>query len=309
MIDLYGREITDLRISVTERCNLICTYCHKEGKPTSPANFISPHDKSVYEISVNKTNEIVKCAVELGIKNIKITGGEPLLREDIVDLISEIRRIKGAINIGLTTNGILLEKFALPLKRAGLDRVNISCDSYFQTPVSLKYVKNILPGLLAAKSAGLYPIKLNMVVVKANCSEIESMIEFTSKHNVVLQLIELLYFPSSDRLSPDSILYYEDNYFSLAEIEANLAKKAHKIEERKMQARNQYYFNNTVVELIRPTHSLFCKNCNKLRVTSDGKIKPCLMRNDNLVEFKDKSSLIEAISRRVMHNVSTIHRM
>ena len=289
MIDRYGREITDLRISVTQRCNLNCSYCHKEGEIDSKN-----------EMSVGAIQELVTCASKLGIKNVKITGGEPLLRKDILEIIEKIKQIDGIKDVSLVTNGTLLEEFAESLKKAGLNRVNISCDSYSQNPVSFKYTKNILPGLLAAKMVGLYPIKLNMVILKdINHHEIDRMIEFAGEHDVILQLIELI---------PNGSEYYENHYFSLDAIERELGKKAIRVETRKMQARKQYYLNSTgfceptVVEIVRPTHKLFCENCTKLRVTSDGKIKPCLMRDDNLVDFKDESSFIEAVNRKTVYN-------
>ena len=134
-----------------------------------------------------------------------------------------------------------------------------------------------------------------MVVLKnINHHEIDRMIEFAGKYDVILQLIELL--------PPDNNSYYEDHSFNLEIIEKELKKKSQKVETRKMQARKQYYFDDTIIEIIRPTHKLFCGNCTKLRITSDGKIKPCLMRNDNLVDFKDKTSFIEAINRRSVYN-------
>jgi cyclic pyranopterin phosphate synthase len=279
MIDKYGRKITNLRISVTQRCNLNCSYCHKEGESAG----------SLSEISLKTIQKLVKCAGEMGVKSVKITGGEPLLRRDICEIIKSIAHIPGIEDVALTTNGILLQEYAYSLKRAGLNRVNIGCDSISSSIVA-KRVENILPGLISAKKVGLEPIKINMVVLKdINHHKIKEMIKFVGKYKVILQLIELI---------PTRNWYYQKHYFSLNTMEKELQKKAKKIEIREMQARKQYYLNNAIVEIVRPTHTLFCKYCTKIRVTSNGKIKPCLMRDDNLVEFKDKTSFIEALRRR-----------
>ncbi|MBI4722951.1 MAG: GTP 3',8-cyclase MoaA [Candidatus Stahlbacteria bacterium] len=307
MIDLYGREITSLRFSITQRCNLNCPYCHREGEKTED------RIQKSEEMSLERIQKIVAAAVKIGIKSVKLTGGEPLLRPDICDIIGSIAKIKevsagdgyvsGIKDISLVTNGTLLERYAKAMKEAGLTRINIGCDSFSSNIIS-KRAENILPGLLAAKEAGLSPIKLNMVVLKGiNHLEIKQMIEFAGNYGVMLQLIELI--PSRQNgisaLLQNENKYYQDYYFSLEKIEQELEEQAIKVEIRKMQGRKQYYLAKTIVELVRPAHRLFCMNCNKIRVTSDGLIKPCLMRNDNLVEFKDETSFIEAIKMRNMY--------
>jgi cyclic pyranopterin phosphate synthase len=288
MIDPFGREITHLRISVTHRCNLECPYCHKEGEAEKD---MPGHD---HEMSLEKIRDIVTCAAEIGITKVKVTGGEPLLRADICDIVAAIASTEGIEEVSLVTNGVLLREFAEPLKRAELKRINIGCDSISSNVVS-KHAQNILPGLLAAKEAGLQPIKLNMVVLRGiNHHEIDDMMGFAGEHDVILQLIELI--PNGDGS------YHRSHYFCLDELAEELEKKADRVETRKMQARKQYHLDRAVIEIVNPIHGSFCKNCNKLRVTSDGKIKPCLMRDDNLVEFKDRSSFVEAVKRRTVFN-------
>jgi len=282
MIDNHGREVDSLRLSVTERCHLACPYCHREGS--------SGDNKE--EMSLSKIEKIITTARGLGFKKIKLTGGEPLLREDIIEIIKIIKK-NNFEDISLVTNGLLLEKYAQQLSLAGLDRINIGCDSV-NTKFLSKNKENIEPGLMAAKTFNLYPIKLNMVVLKGiNDGEIDSLMEFAGQNGVILQLIELINTDND---------YYTKYYFDLGPREEIFARKAVKIITRKSHGRRQYYIEDTLVEVVRPVHKLFCKNCRKLRITSDGKLKPCLMLNDNLVEFKDKSSFLKAINQRVIFN-------
>ena len=271
------KEINSLRLSVTQRCNLSCPYCHREGE-LNPAK----------EISMEKIEEIIKNAKSIGIKKIKITGGEPLVREGITDVIRIIKKYNFE-EISLVTNGFLLDKYAFELKEAGLNRVNIGCDS-LSSSILLKNAENIKSGLRAAKEAGLTPIKLNMVVLKGiNDKEIAKMIEFARENDAVLQLIELINIDDE---------FYKKHYFSLKEIEKELEKKAIIVVKKEMHNRRQYDLGDVMIEIVRPFTKDFCQNCTRLRITSDGRIKPCLMRNDNLIDFKDKCSLIEAIKEK-----------
>ena len=272
-------NINSLRLSVTQRCNLKCPYCHKEGQISSEK-----------ELNLEEIEKIIKNAKEIGIKKIKITGGEPLLRKDIISIIKIIKK-HNFEDISLVTNGFLLEEYAFQLKEAGLNRVNIGCDS-LSSNVLLKNIKNIKDGLEAAKSAGLSPIKLNMVVLKdINDKEMPAMIEFAEKNKLVLQLIELININGNKE-------YYKKHYFSLENIEQELEKKAKIIINKEMHNRKQYNWGNVIVEIVRPFTKEFCANCTRLRITSDGKIKPCLLRNDNLINFKDKCSFAEAAKEK-----------
>ncbi|RLI93435.1 MAG: GTP 3',8-cyclase MoaA, partial [Candidatus Altiarchaeales archaeon] len=182
LIDPAGREIKNLRISVTQRCNLDCIYCHREGEKS--------HGN---EMSIDRIINIVESAAELGINEIKITGGEPLMRDDIVDIVEGISSVDGIGEISMTTNGTLLKNLAKPLKDAGLNRVNIGCDSLHSNGIIEKNRDVILPGLISARNVGLTPIKINMVVLRGiNDHEIWNMIEFAKKYKAVLQLIELI---------------------------------------------------------------------------------------------------------------------
>ncbi|MCK5698837.1 MAG: GTP 3',8-cyclase MoaA [Candidatus Aenigmarchaeota archaeon] len=265
--DRFGREIDILRISVTQQCNLNCPYCHREGE-TNIEPVMSPAEIA----------KIVSACAKAGIKKVKITGGEPLIRKDICEIIAQISHIPGIEDISMTTNGTMLKDTAQNLKKAGLKRINIGCDSYTSSILE-KTAHKIKSGIIAAKDAGLDTIKLNMVVLKnVNESDIQNMIEFSKKSGAILQLIELIETKHNKQ-------FFHDHYYPLKGIEKELASKADTIETRSMHNRKKYYLDGAVVEIVRPTRHEFCANCRTLRITSDGKIKPCLMRNDNLLDI------------------------
>ncbi len=272
-------NIEDLRLSVTQRCNLDCPYCHKEGQPTSKK-----------EMTLGEIERIIKDAKEIGIKKIKVTGGEPLVRNDIMEIIKIIKKYDFE-DISLVTNGFLLARYAKDLKEAGLDRLNIGCDS-LNSNILLKNKKNIEAGLKKAKDVGLNPIKLNMVVLKGiNDKEIKDMIGFARKNKAVLQLIELVNMNVNEK-------FYKKHFSGLGDTEKEFERKSVLIIKKERHNRRQYNLGDVLVEVVRPFTNEFCKNCRRIRITADGKIKPCLMRNDNLVEFKDKYSFVEAIKKK-----------
>lgn len=280
MRDKFGRAIDCLRISVTQRCNLSCIYCHHEGE-------INPGP----ELSPMEIKEIVEVFSEMGIRKVKITGGEPLVRTDILEIVKKISGINGIEEVSMTSNGLKLNDLAADLKKAGLSRINIGCDS--MTSVLPKNIKKVKKGLAAVRDVGLDPIKINMVVLKGiNEGDIEKMIDFARDNQVILQLIELIDVNKS---------YYQKHFFPLDSIELELEKKAHQVRTRKMQARKQYFLDGVVVEIVRPNKKGFCLKCPKIRLTSDGRIKPCLMRQDNLTVFENKDSIYKAFEERCIH--------
>jgi len=286
--DNYGREITHLRISVTKECNLNCLYCHKEGDGRENKRKICPEE----------IKRIVHVACKLGIRKIKITGGEPLLRKDIFEILKGISE-EGVEDLSMTTNGFFIdEKTAIKLKESGLKRINIGCDGL--SNILPKNIKNVENAIKNAKYAGLNPVKINMVVLKGiNEKEINKMMEISKKYNAILQLIELI---------PLNNPFFDKFYFSLENIEKEFEKKASKIVIRDINFRKQYFIDGTVVEIIRShLNRKFCENCKKLRITNDGYVKPCLMRNDNLVKINFENdeeilnSLLEGIKRREIY--------
>lgn len=274
MIDRFGRDVTELRISVTADCNLNCIYCHREGEQDSKK-----------QLTYDQIIKTVAQFIVRGVRKVKITGGEPLLRNDIVQIVEGISKLQGNVEISIVTNGLLLVQKAKALKGAGLTRVNIGCDS-ISSPVLLKNIQNIGSGLKAAKEVGLNPIKLNMVVLAGvNVSEIDKMIEFARSQGVILQLIELINTDED---------FFRKYHYSLNEFENKLKGKANLTVERRHKSRSQYYLDDVVVEVVRPNSRDFCLQCNKIRVTSDGRIKPCLR------VFDTYRSISEAIDARII---------
>ena len=266
MADSYGRKVTGLRIALTSRCNLRCLYCHHEGE-------VEPNG----EISDEMVIGVARAAAALGVRSLKLTGGEPLLRRGLAGLIA---RMPMRMKISLTTNGIYLAEQAASLARVGLDRVNVSLDSLRSdtyraiTGGREKDLVRVLQGLDAAAEAGLLPIKLNVVVLKQNEAEIPAIIDFCRERGLIAQLIQLLDL-SGRGLSGD-----------IDTIEARLEAQADHIHTREMHRRKKYLLDGAEVEIVRPMDNTeFCANCNRLRITSDGKIKPCLLRSDNLVQI------------------------
>jgi cyclic pyranopterin phosphate synthase len=275
LCDKYGRKLNSLRISVTQRCNLQCFFCHREGQ-TAPNG----------EMSSGEIVQIANVASQLGMKKVKLTGGEPLLRQDIAKIVSEIAQY--ADEVSLTTNGVLLEKHAQALYDAGLKRVNVSLSSItsenFRKITGKPCIQQVKNGIRAALQSGLYPVKINVVMLKGiNTGEIPKMVDFAKEVGAALQLIEFQPVPR------ENMIYWSNFHCDLAPIENWLRNKAVAIEENPLHKRKRYVLKRNGgfvwVEIVRPMHnSSFCQNCTRLRVTSDGKLKPCLLRNDNLVD-------------------------
>lgn len=271
LTDNYGRTIKSLRISITNRCNLKCVYCHREGEIRHTTT----------EMNVETIANIVKASKTFGVNKVKFSGGEPLMRNDFENILKALPELK---DISATTNGISLRQRAQDLAASGLDRINISLPSL--SPEKYRKVTGgdvsiVLEGIDAAVDCGLLPVKLNMVLMKGlNSDDIPGMMDFVHKYDglVILQLIELMNFQQTSK--------YQVN---IDEVEKFLEKRATTIEERSMHRRRKYHIDGIEVELVRPIdNSHFCANCNRLRVTSDGMLKPCLLRNDNLVDVNNK---------------------
>jgi cyclic pyranopterin phosphate synthase len=271
--DNCGRPVLNLRISVTQKCDKHCPYCHREGE-SNPSTVMS----------VEEIVRIARVAISLNITRIKITGGEPLLRKEILEIVENIAGLEGLTDLSMTTNGTHLKKLAKNLKTAGLSRVNVSLptlDPEVYRDLMGGDLHDALQGVRAAVEAGFYPVKLNMLVLKnVNDGEVDTIIEYSGQSGTILQLIELEQINLSKA-------YYDRYHLDLGEIEQNLSKRALETKIRKyMQNRRVYTLPKGKVEVIRPTENTeFCASCTRIRVTSDGKVKPCLMRKDNLIDL------------------------
>lgn len=276
LFDNWGRPTLNLRISLTQKCNLNCVYCHREGQTLSSASV---------EMTIDEVVRIARIAVSLGISRVKLTGGEPLLRSDILDIVKSIAKLRGLHDLSMTTNGNRLVSLAKPLRKAGLMRVNVNLPSLDEKTYGVLNgggnLRKVLDGVQAAVKAELYPVKLNMLVLKGvNEKEIPRMIVFARHTETILQLIEL------EPVNIDD-LFYSRYFCSLEDIEAELKEQALEVKTRRdMQNRRIYFLPKVKVEVVHPIENTeFCARCTRLRVTSDGKLKPCLMRNDNLVDI------------------------
>ncbi|MGA3289191.1 MAG: GTP 3',8-cyclase MoaA [Candidatus Bathyarchaeia archaeon] len=277
LTDNCGRPLLNLRISITQRCNIHCVYCHREGE-------VKRANRSAEKMTVQEIVRIAKIAVSLGIARIKLTGGEPLMRKDLPQIVSNIASVSGLKDLSLTTNGLLLGDMAKELHDRGLKRINVSLPSLNEETYSKLTggkLQDALAGVKAAIEAGFCPVKLNMVILKdVNVSDVPDMTEYARQTGTILQLIELDPINVSDA-------YYSTHHRSLEEQEQMLLEKAVTVEKRPfMHNRLIYHLPNVTVEVVHPIENTdFCMHCTRMRVTSDGKLKPCLMRNDNLTDI------------------------
>lgn len=274
--DSYGRPILNLRVAVTQRCNLSCAYCHREGERRSGVDTFA-------EMTSDEIVRLVEIAADLGMSRVKLTGGEPLMRKDIVEIFHGIAAIPRLEDISMTTNGTMLASLARKLHESGLERVNINIPT-IEREVYNKLtggrLRDVLEGVGSAVESGLHPVKLNMLILRGiNDKAVPEMIDFARETGTILQLMELEQLNMSDR-------YYSTHHESLGRYETMLKENALEIKTRKyMQNRRIYNLADVTVEIVHPIDNTeFCMHCTRLRMTSDGKLKPCLMRNDNLVD-------------------------
>lgn len=274
MIDSYGRNINYLRISVTDLCNLRCRYCMPEEGIEKIQHYEILRLEEIYKLA--------KIFVSLGVNKIRITGGEPLVRKGIINLIENISDLEGIKDFAITTNGILLKKYARDLKNAGLNRVNISLDTLDKK----KYyditrggcLKNVLEGIEEARKVGLAPVKLNTVLVGGfNDSEIESFINLTKNEKIDIRFIELMPIGHTKDWSLDRFISSKAILDKFKELKA--------ITKEDVSSPADYYKlpdGKGIIGFISPISCKFCKNCNRVRLTADGKVKNCLLSNDEM---------------------------
>lgn len=299
LVDGFGRKIDYLRISVTKNCNFRCLYC----MPSTQKHI----DESV--IPLHLMLEFAKIAMDFGVKKIRITGGEPLLRKDLSDFIAGIYRYKNDVEVALTTNGYFLAQNALSLKEAGLKRINISLDSLEDkkiVSISKKdALKAVLDGIFKAKEVGL-KIKLNMVPLKnINDDEMIAMLYFAIENGFLLRYIEYMSnaFASGDivGLKGDEILAILRKEFDFMPLAKEHFGPAKLYEITHCKNNNAI---SKVFGIIAPHSDDFCQSCNRIRLTADGVICPCLYFEDAINVSKairngDKIAMREALLQAV----------
>jgi len=265
MKDSQGRAIQYLRLSVTDQCNLNCRYCNPEGNAIHNGNPLTPAELEA----------IAATGVRLGLTKLRMTGGEPLLRPDILEITRRLASISGIEELAMTTNGLLLADMAEPLRQAGLMRVNVSLDSLcperFRTLTGGGDLAAILRGMDAAEQAGLIPMKLNAVLMGGiNEEEIPDFVALTRHRPIIVRFIELMptgegaRFATERFVHGDAVLRACPDLVPAPDYFQGVARV--------------YQLPNAVgkVGLVRPMSRHFCRQCNRIRVTADGNLKPCL---------------------------------
>jgi GTP 3',8-cyclase len=275
--DSFGRAIDYLRLSITDRCNLRCRYCMPEAGVSSlgHANVLS------YE----ELLRVAGVAVALGVRKIRITGGEPLVRKGVVDFVRQLAALPGGPEITLTTNGLLLEELAADLKGAGLSRVNVSLDTLrperFQQITRRDGLQRVLDGIHRAFAVGLTPLKINMVPLRGvNDDEILNFGRLTLEHPWEIRFIEFM--PVSGKLD-----YNDEHRFSAQEIMTELEQIdfLHPIQRTGVVGPARlfrYAQGQGRIGVIPAVSQHFCFECNRLRVTADGRIRPCLLNSEEI---------------------------
>lgn len=272
MVDGFGRDIGYLRISVVDRCNLRCTYCRPNGD-----DFYAVAREQL--LSFEEIVRVARLASQLGVHKIRLTGGEPLVRKGLVDAVAQIAALPDVRDLALSTNGILLKKFAEPLHNAGLHRVNISLDSLnprtFERLTGGGRLSEVLAGIHAAQDAGLTPIRINTVLVRGfNDQEAAALIDFSVREQLELRFIELM--PMCEGLD------WKRHYYPFAELlnQAEIIDRVDLSHSHRQGSSSARYvpLRHTLgrIGLIEPMSNHFCDSCNRLRLMSDGKLRPCL---------------------------------
>ena len=263
MIDKFNRKITYARISLTEKCNLKCKYCMPNGFCSINSN----------ELSDEQIKNIVKALLSLGINKIRFTGGEPLIRKNVIELLDEVCTF-APIDWAITTNGTTLKHGAIYLKKAGIKHINISLDtldSKDYKALTGADLQNALEGFYTALDVGFDTIRINSVLIKGiSEKQIENLAKLTLKHNVDVRFIELMPIGQCAEYSESHLLKADVVFQILKDLQidvqdAHAPAKYYKLKGAKGR-----------VGLITPMSCNFCSDCNRIRITADGKLKPCL---------------------------------
>jgi cyclic pyranopterin phosphate synthase len=290
-LDRYGRSISYLRISLTDHCNLRCVYCMPEDMTFRPNTQLMQDDEVLL---------FTRLFASLGFHKIRLTGGEPTVRAHIVDLVHEIAHTPGVRSLTITTNGILLSKLAAPLAKAGLDRVNISLDTLdpekFRRLTRWGKLKDVWEGLHAAEEAGLTPIKINAVVVRGyNEKDVIKIAQLTRDNPWQVRFIEMMPFAGATDLQTNQLVSWEEIYQRLASSLGGLVP----VGDGQLDGEARlYHLPDAIGDIgfISSVTKPFCAECNRARLTADGRLRLCLLREreiDLLTPLRRGASLEE----------------
>jgi len=300
LVDKFGRFHNNLRISVTDRCNLRCTYCMPEE-----VTFLDRAQLMSFE----EIERIVRITAPLGIDKIRLTGGEPLLRRDLPTLVRMLCAIPGIKDVGLTTNGLLLADQAQALYEAGMRRINISLDALdperFRILTRRSGVELVLQGIEAAKRAGFHPVKINAVSIRGLTEdEVVPLARYAREKNLELRFIE--YMPiGADQWERDKVLFAHE-ILEIIEREVGPLVPASDYDPKAPAMDFEYVDGGGRVGIIASISRPFCQQCNRMRLTAEGKLRNCLFALDELdikTMLRDGTSDDE-ISRKVLENVA-----
>lgn len=293
LTDGWGRRISRLRLAVTDQCNFRCVYCRPRSSLAATRGRLLSADEIV---------TVADAAVGCGIENIRLTGGEPLLREDLPEIIHRLSGLAPGLDISLTTNGSLLAELAQPLARAGLNRVNVSLDSLrgerFRSITGSRSLDAVMAGLEAAERAGLRPIKVNVVILRRlNDDEVVEMVTFAQAHRYHIRFIELMPLDGGQEWRPEAIV-------SIDEVRARIENRFALTPLPDGGSPGDEYLLDagpTRVSLIGSISHPFCDRCNRIRVTADGFLRLCLFSSSEhdlrpaLAAARPKQALAKAL--------------
>lgn len=273
LTDRYGRRVEYLRLSVTDRCDLRCAYCIPQG--------FKGFEEPVHWLTFDEIERLLGVFAAQGLRRVRLTGGEPLLRRDITDLARRIAVLPGMEELSLSTNATLLGRMAADLKRAGVTRLNISLDSLNAATVEKitgrAVLADVLDGVEAAKAAGFAPLKINMVVMRDNAGEVDAMVDFCIRGGYVLRLIELMPMGETAR---------KMGYVDLQPIKRRLQERFGLVDAVLHGAGPARYLGmpdgRFSVGFITPMSQHFCATCNRVRLTVDGQLHLCLGQDERM---------------------------
>ena len=280
LIDPFGRSINYLRLSVTDRCNLRCTYCMAEEMTFLPKQQI---------LSLEELRDAATAFVELGVRKIRLTGGEPLIRRDILKLVSSLAALPGLDELTMTTNGVLLPTMAQPLKEAGIARLNISIDSLkadrFKQLTRVGELDQVLQGVRAAKAAGFAKIKLNAVILAGfNDDEVLDLTRFAVDNGLDISFIEEM------PLGEISSHRRHDTQITSGHIREQLAAEYQLLDSTETTGGPSRYVqvanSDSKIGFISPISNNFCDSCNRVRMTAEGRLLLCL-GNEHSLDLRD----------------------
>ena len=308
--DSHGRTIHDLRISVTDRCNFRCVYC----KSADPKNYFPHRDL----LSWDEFLRVSRIMSGLGIRKVRVTGGEPLLRPGIIDFLSGLKQIEGIHDLALTTNGYLLAEMAADLARAGVRRVNVSMDSAHpdkfaaitRTPGSFE---RVMEGVDAAVDAGLDPVKVNVVLVRGfNEGEIVGFAELARNKNIIVRFIEFMPLDADHAWDRSLVVTAREIFDSINPVFPLAELPRHHASETALRYR--FKDGKGEIGVVAPVSIPFCGQCSRVRLTADGKIRTCLFSLEEydvagLLRSEAEDSAIEEYIQSVVYHKEPGHRI